>query len=95
MEAQSGRRKALKNWAFKIKWFTFKIPWFTKIESSKTRRRDTEKGWGREELEDGSGKIVREAKVKDDKIRVRNGEENRWEGKNKRERIGQVVFGES
>ncbi len=79
MEAQSGRRKALKNWAFKI-------TWFAKIESRKTRRRDTEKG---------RGKIIKDATGKDHKSWVRTGEENGWERKNKRERIGQVVFGES
>ncbi len=94
MEAESGR-KTSKNWAFKITWFTFKITWLTKIESRKTRRRDTEKGRWREELENGSEKIVKETRGKDYKIWVRNGEKNRWEGKNKRERIGQVVFGES
>ncbi len=100
MEAQSGRRKTLKNWTFKIAWFTFKITWFTfkitwftKIESRKTRRRVTEKGRGREELESGSGKIVKDARGKDHKILIRTGQENGRESKNKREVIGQVVFG--
>jgi hypothetical protein len=88
MEVQSGRRKNSKNWAFKI-------TWFTKIESRKTRRRDTEKSRGREELEDESGKIVKKARGNDHKIWVRTGEENGWERKHKREGISQVLFGES
>ncbi len=46
-------------------------------------------------MEDGSVKIVKEARGRYGKSWVRTGEENGRERKNKRLRIGQVVFGES